>query len=396
MWRDFPAGERRPQASAKTVKLIDTTMLYAPASGGVKRYLKAKVDWLARHRPRVAHGLVLPGARDDHLGALNFVQAAALPFGGGYRWPTDLAGWSQRLMAERPDLIEAEDPYLPGRAAIEAGQALGAPVVGFCHSDVASLAIPAPQGRAAAALRRLWAGAFARFDRVLTPSHYMTGLLADAGLEQVETVPLGVDVEIFRPDAGARGRLRARLGLTSHARLLVFAGRAAPEKRVPVLIDAVRRLGGDYRLLLVGADHARDAQVLSLPYQTNERDLADILAGCDALVHANPYETLGLVVLEAMACGLPVVGIDHGGVGETVDHRFGELARRSRGPDMAEAIAALFTRDLAALGAVARETAVRQHRWDVTFEQLTGVYRRLTGLEAFCATRDGAPASDPC
>ena len=148
---------------------------------------------------------------------------------------------------------------------------------------------------------------------------------------------------------------------------------------------------GDNRLLLIGGGASRSRQVLTLPFQNDPARLARILSGCDALVHANPFETLGLVVLEAMACGVPVVGVAHGGVGETVDETFGQLAARATPEAMAEAIAALFDRDLSVLGARARARAVERYRWDTTFEHLTQLYHRLTGLPAFT----NSPASAP-
>jgi alpha-1,6-mannosyltransferase len=49
-------------------RLVDTTMLYAPRSGGVKRYLSAKRAWLAANRPQVRHSLIVPGAADSYDG----------------------------------------------------------------------------------------------------------------------------------------------------------------------------------------------------------------------------------------------------------------------------------------------------------------------------------------
>jgi alpha-1,6-mannosyltransferase len=123
--------------------------------------------------------------------------------------------------------------------------------------------------------------------------------------------------------------------------------------------------------------------VIELPYQTDPRDLAAMMASCDAFVHANDAEPFGLIVLEAMASGLPVVGVASGGVAESVDSGVGELARRSTAEDFAEAVEALFARDVAGVGAAARERAATQHGWDRVFSRLSGVYAELTGAEAF-------------
>ncbi|HEY3949966.1 MAG TPA: glycosyltransferase family 1 protein, partial [Phenylobacterium sp.] len=89
-------------------RLVDTTMLYAPKSGGVKRYLTAKRAWFAAARPHIRHTLVVPGPRHayDGNGRLS-IYAAPLPFGDGYRWPVGKTAWMKRLMRQRPTLIEA-------------------------------------------------------------------------------------------------------------------------------------------------------------------------------------------------------------------------------------------------------------------------------------------------
>ena len=220
----------RPRLEDGRPHLMDTTMLYAPRSGGVKRYLTAKRAWLARTRPQVRHTLLVPGARHGDAGtAAPDLRARQLPFGDGYRWPSSQdAGCRGWIAAAAPTLIEAGDPYTPGQAALEAGQRLGAPVVGFCHTDLG--------GPGGAALRRVGRrsrspsvgrGSIASFDRVVAPSRFIA-----------EPPCRSRRRGCGRPAAGRRRRrlparrrdrawLRRRLGLPASARLLVFAGRPA-------------------------------------------------------------------------------------------------------------------------------------------------------------------------
>jgi alpha-1,6-mannosyltransferase len=145
-------------------------------------------------------------------------------------------------------------------------------------------------------------------------------------------------------------------------------------------------LGEPYVLLLVGAARAlapASDRVIELPYEKDPGRLAALLASCDAFVHANDSEPFGLIVLEAMACGLPVVGVAAGGVGESVDAEVGELAVRSAGPEFAEAVEALFARDLASLSRAARRRACEQHGWDAVFQRLSLVYADVAGEPAF-------------
>lgn len=360
--------------------LVDTTMMYAPQSGGVKRYLNAKRTWLQASRPDVRHTLVVPGARTRSEGrGLVTVAAARLPFGDGYRLPASLTKWATVIRLLQPDVIEAGDVFVPGHAALEAGQALGAPVVGFCHTDAAALAALHLGDWAEAPAFNFWAQTFQRFDHVIAPSRHMAQRLGDAGISRVTVNALGVDTQLFDPAHGDRARLLRRLELPQKTRLLVFAGRPAREKNVEAMITAVERLGDPYHLLLIGAGKdARYAPNLTcLDYERDPNALAATLASCDAFLHANEHEIFGLVLLEAMAAGLPVIGPQQGGVGELVDDEVGRLARSSDPAHLAEAIEALFATDREALTVGARRRAVERHSWDAVFERLSAIYGGL-------------------
>ncbi len=361
-------------------------MLYAPRSGGVKRYLSAKRTWLARFRPAIRHTLVAPGPRDFHDGHGRVsIYAAPLPFGDGYRWPLSKLAWTERLIRQRPSIIEAGDPYTPGLAAQKAGEKLGVPVVGFCHTDLGALAALHIGDWAEKPVRRRWAQIYGGFDQAVAPSRFIADRLADAGVANAIALPLGVDTDIFHPRRADRETVRRELGLRPDERLLVFAGRPAREKRLDVLVDAAERLGAPYRLLLIGAGAGAPPsdRTLLMDYRRDPADLARLMASCDAFVHANDAEPFGLVVLEAMACGLPVVGVASGGVAESVDEEVGQLAVRSDGAAVAEAVAALFERDLDVVGRRARDRAERRHGWNAVFDRLSAIYARLTGDPAF-------------
>ena len=367
-------------------RLVDTTMLFAPRSGGVKRYLLSKKAWLEENRPGVAHSLVVPGARHK-AGADGIVQlhATKLPFGDGYRWPTSVRRWGAWVASLNPSVIEAGDPYTPGQGALEAGQRAGCPVVGFCHSDPAGLAALHFGEWAKKPVEKRWARLFGQFDKVVSPSRFIARRLEEAGVGDIVIVPLGVEIDTFRPDRRDRDWLLKKLGLPASARLLCFAGRPAREKNIDVLIQAVQQLGDPYHLVLVGAGAGMPAEerVISLPYEANPKAVAKIIASCDAFVHANDKEPFGLIVLEAMACGRPVVGVNAGGVAETVDDTVGQLAKSADPKHYAAAIEALFARDIEAIGQAARARAVDRFAWNRVFENLCEVYGGVSGEAAF-------------
>ena len=359
--------------------LLDCTMFWSAAGGGVRRYLLTKRAWLARENGW-QHSIVAPGVR-----GAGFVDCGGwpLPMSGGYRLPLDRPALARRMVDLRPDLIEAGDPYRPAWGALDAAQRLGVPAVAFCHSNLLALAAQwAGGGRAArwarAAAARYLAHVYRGFDLVLAPSRSMQGVLQELGLEQVQQQPLGVDTATFHP-ARRDPAWRRNLGLGADARVLLYAGRFAPEKQLPLLAAAVRRLGPRYRLVAVGAGPTppRGEQVLLLPYEPRAERLARIVASSDAFVHAGDQESFGLGVLEAMACGTPVVVRAAAGLAELVEGDAGIGVASARVDDWAEAIAALF----AATDHEARLRRARAraeaHDWQRVLPALLARYRRL-------------------
>ena len=359
--------------------IVDTTMFYAPQSGGVKRYLLAKRQWLAK-QDDVRHTLLVPGGADtpSEPGIVR-MAALPLPFTGGYRFPLRQQPWRRQLLALEPDLIEAADPYCVPWAAKAAAQALGVPAIAFHHSDVSRLLSARVGSWAMRPIGRYLRALYQDFDVVLAPSRVILDKLEAAGVYHTRLQPLGVDAELFHPGRGAPAR-RRELGLPPGTRLLVFAGRFSKEKNIPALFDAFRRLGPKYHLLLIGGSRRRRVgNVTQLPYQGGGQQLARYLASADAMVHAGDAETFGLVMAEAMACGLPVVGVDCGAVPELIDSSVGELVPRATGAALAEGVQALFERDVAAVGRLARRRVEQRYSWDQVLGGLLALYRQLAG-----------------
>jgi alpha-1,6-mannosyltransferase len=375
--------------------IADITMFYAPESGGVKRYLNAKRDWFAR-RAGFRHTLVVPGTH-GLLGTPGLValRGAPLPGSGGYRLPIGPWQATRVLRRLRPDVIEAGDPYFCANAALSAGHSLGVPVIAFCHSDVPGLAQRWLVRPGAAAVRAYMRWLYARFDLVLAASSAVEISLRQLGLRNVARQPLGVDTRMFHPGLRDSG-LRSRLGIGDAVRILVFAGRYSPEKNLWVLEQAMRRLGPGYLLVTIGSGShpARGPGIVNLPYQADPAALAALLASCDALVHPGDQETFGLVVLEAMACGLPVIGVAAGGVSELVDETVGLKVPPLRPDAMAAAIRQLFELDATGLSRNARARAVGRHDWNAVMPTLVAHYyaaRRSRASRPAAAPTVGLP-----
>lgn len=366
--------------------LVDTTLFYSPTSGGVRRYLNAKHAWL-KGRENWEHTLLVPGDTSRlERGGVSTIAGTRVPGTFNYRLPLNPRRWSRMLEELEPDLVEAGDAFHPAWCAAGLGSRRPIPIVAFFHSHLPRLVASRCGPLLGWGARRYLRMIYERFDLVFAPSRVMTDYLRGLGLSRVALQVLGVDTEIFSPARREAG-LREELGLTPDTRLLVYAGRFSVEKNIPVLLEAMQRLGRPYHLLLIGGDeHGRPADnVTSLPYRRESRQLAAAMASADAFVHAGAHETFGLVVLEAMACGRPVVGVNAGAISELVDSEVGLLAREASGAVFAQAISDLYDRDLVALGQAARARVLAKFTWQRAFQQQLATYSALAGITPLAA-----------
>jgi len=132
----------------------------------------------------------------------------------------------------------------------------------------------------------------------------------------------GVDTSIFHPRDSAHVTIR-KYGLSDTERNIVFAGRYSPEKGLGTLFDAFsdREFAAGKRLTVVGADSLPDdvyRKIEELPSDVGfvnflpQPDLADVMAAADVVVVPSSYESFGLICIEALSCGTPVVASDVG------------------------------------------------------------------------------------
>ena len=248
--------------------------------------------------------------------------------------------------------------------------------------------------------------AFTSADRYLAVSRNLAGRYLDAGLpaDRLREIPNGVDVTRFFPAADAERReLRHRLGLPVDRPLILFVGVMSPDKQPHVLLDAWARFESQERLgstlMFVGATDPRLFELGGrLAEQLQER-LAQIEGGdrvrfagptreienyyraADLVVMPSLREGLPLVMLEAMACGLPVVASRLPGSTDTVitDGVDGRLVEPGDIAGFADAIGEVL-RDRARaeqIGAAARRTVEERYRIEQVAEHWLSAYDAL-------------------
>jgi len=216
--------------------------------------------------------------------------------------------------------------------------------------------------------------------------------------EKVSIIPLGVDLERFRP-AGKQDA-RAALGLTDE-RIVLFVGRIEPLKGVDILINAASLLESDVEctVLIVGGDDSSQAEVADLRNLARDRGIEHRVAfvgavdhetlplyynAADVCVVPSHYESFGLVAVEAMASGVPVVASRVGGLTGTIkDGETGYLVPWLCPEPFAERIELLLENEPLRkdLGEAARE-AMARYRWENVATTVLSVYEELLNRPA--------------
>lgn len=291
--------------------------------------------------------------------------------------------------ATPPDLVHCATEGVIGRMGMWLANRRGLPVVTSYHTNFAQYAHAYGLGRMAGFVERSIARFHRRARRAYTPSESSRQELYRLGVEDVEVWGRGVDLSLFSP-ARRSAALRASLGITS-AFTLLYVGRLAPEKSVGVVLRAYRqllqKLGRDaVRLVVAGSGPDEAALREAAPHGTvflgnldRQRDLPALYASADAFVFASTTETLGLVVLEAMASGLPVLATPANGVAEYLRDGVNGLAFAAGDhAALADAMARISTEpDLQErLGGGALTTA-QTLGWDAELDRLDASYRRI-------------------
>ena len=226
----------------------------------------------------------------------------------------------------RPDLVHCATEFTIGRMGQVAAARANIPLVSSYHTDFARYAdaYGAPWLRSAVTS---YLGRFHRRSlRVYTPSGPSGADLLRTGVQSVEVWGRGVDAELFHPGRRSQA-MRAAFGIGSRFTFL-YVGRLAPEKRPDHILEAFRLASealpkGVIHLVMAGTGPmeaelraAAPEGVTMLGFLERKSRLPDLYANCDAFVFASVTETLGLVVLEAMSSGLPVIAVPAGGVAD--------------------------------------------------------------------------------
>jgi glycosyltransferase involved in cell wall biosynthesis len=266
------------------------------------------------------------GAPEHHAGAqVVGVPAMPLPLYPELKLALPRPAVSEALERFRPDLVHVVNPAVLGLGGIWLARTRNLPLVASYHTHLPKYLEYYGMGMLEPLLWELLKAAHNQAELNLCTSTAMVDELAAKGIEHTALWQRGVDTELFRPDL-ASPTMRARLhgGHSDTGNLLLYIGRLSAEKQIERIRPVLEALP-QARLALVGdGPHRQQLErvfegtaTTFVGYLAGD-ELASAYASGDAFVFPSSTETLGLVLLEAMAAGCPVVGANRGGIPDIV------------------------------------------------------------------------------
>jgi len=319
--------ERNKGTTVMRIAIITENFL--PKLDGVTRTL-AK---LLEHLQQTGHSVMLLGpdsGMEEYAGA-EIVGTAGLPFPfyPELKFNFFRPLFMRRLDEFRPDIIHLVDPVILGTTGLAAARFFNVPLVSSYHTNLAAYC---EHFGFSLLTRPMWSyNRFVHNQCAMTfcPSPSTAAMLRLEGFEHLRIWPRGVDTSVFTPERRSAELRASWLGREAENKtVLLYVGRVSWEKNLRLLVQAYRGMShSNTHLVIVGEGPASiemqqelaDLSVTFTGYLTGEA-LATAYASSDVFAFPSRTETFGQVVLEAMASGLPVVGLVAEGVCDLVEN----------------------------------------------------------------------------
>lgn len=306
--------------------LCIVTETYLPEVNGVANSLRHLISHLNPNLYRVS--IVRTSPRSEFAQPDNevWVKGVTIP-----QYPDLQLGLPARQRMKKlwrkdpPDAVYVATEGLLGASAVSLARELGIPVISAFHTNFHRYSGYYGLGWIRSAVMAWMRRFHNRTGATLVPSRAMVDELTSAGIERVEWLPHGVDCERFNP-LHRSASLREEWGVKSGERVLLYVGRLAAEKNIRTALEAAEQAqasGAPVRVVVVGDGplasslKERFPEVVFTGVKTGS-ELSRCYASADIFMMPSQTETFGLVTLEAMAAGLPVVAYDLAAAAEFV------------------------------------------------------------------------------
>jgi D-inositol-3-phosphate glycosyltransferase len=245
--------------------------------------------------------------------------------------------------------------------------------------------------------------------------------LYGADADKISVVPAGVDLSLFR--SIPRAEAKTHIGIPPQQKMILFVGRIQPLKGIDTLVRAMQRVthqypgwGDNLCVSIIGGDHNLDSELERAEFERLDRLRADLgisdlvtflgAKGQDTLVYyysaaemvvmPSHYESFGMVALEAMACGTPVIGSDVGGLSFSIEDGFNGYLVPGKDPDaLADKIILLLKHP--GLRNHLGEQAIRwveRYDWRHIADEVLDVYEMVCAGPVMCRRWPGSLPAD--
>jgi glycosyltransferase involved in cell wall biosynthesis len=310
------------------------------------------------------------------------------------------------------DVVHIQTPFAAHYAGLRLARARGIPCVATYHTHFEEYLFHyirfLPRSALRTAARGLARHQCNALDAIVVPSQPMAATLLDYGVDTpLHVIPTGLPESQFQ--RGDRKRFREAWAIAPERKLALFVGRAAFEKNIGFLLEMTalaRRQQPHLMLVIAGEGPALPAlrrqaaelriedHVRFVGYLPRDGGLRDCYAAADVFTFASHTETQGLVLLEAMAIGLPVLAIPALGAAEIINPARGAIPAADTPEGFAEQLVTLLERP-AKLATMADEAIAFAREWDATTQgaRLAALYRTLVRAPIAIATTTPAVAS---
>lgn len=300
------------------------TETFLPKVDGIVTRLKHTVEHLQKQGDEVLIFSPQGGLKEYKGAKIYGIKGIPLPLYPELKLAIPNTSIRFALQRFKPDLVHVVNPAVLGVGGIYYAKKLNIPLIASYHTHLPQYLHHYNIGALEGILWELLKLAHNQAQLNLCTSTAMVNELVNHGIERVDLWQRGVDTDSFHPDL-ASVEMRNKLS-QGHpdAPLLLYVGRVSAEKEIDKIKPVLESIP-DARLAIVGNGPAREElETLFADTNTNfvgylhGQELGAAYASADAFVFPSSTETLGLVLLEAMAAGCPVVAARRGGIPDIV------------------------------------------------------------------------------
>ncbi|MDD5417869.1 MAG: glycosyltransferase [Candidatus Nanoarchaeia archaeon] len=252
------------------------------------------------------------------------------------------------------DIVHVHTPFVIGWTGVLLAKSYNVPLVGTYHTNFDMLFDFYAKNKIIKIMKKVFLKSIKIFhencDILISPSKTQTRTLIKQGYKKLITISNPVDLSAYKKVKS----MRKKLGIPEKAKVALYVGRISKEKKISELIKAFESIYKEDRYLVIGGkgphldyfrDFVNEKQIKNVIFSgyIAEKDIVKFYSSADVFVSMSDFETHGLTFIEAMACGIPCVGVNAGGVADSIEHlKNGFLVKPNNSAEFGKKIEVLF------------------------------------------------------